>query len=516
MKQLEHPNQPQEEILSETKESPLLSSEAQETEEQKEQEKKEKRKNEQKEIEALTRLLKEENSSEENLSAPEEIKESVASSEKKESILKTFIRRSLTALGFGAVILSTPDDAQGQSKTPNLSRSIVGVNPSRMTKTEVSKENITSYETSSKTLKGLTFYKGGKTLEGSITPTGKLNSFEHNEYGITEEDAYVIAEKHGFRTTNEKDFQTDLLNYIQKNDPKLIKEVLTKFGQTNAGTLYDGILGARTMYLLKIFKEKEMQGESKAEIVIKKNKDSLPPIEIPPEKEIPPSLQNFDECYIFFDISPSMKVNQKKLAEELRSMQREKPVTIVGFTDKADTTFSAKNTQEAADTLESIRLIDQNTELAIDVVLQTLPEKQFSLENKNLIIVSTDEALQGITKEKLELLKNLAKEKSLVFEFRMLVRDRHVMYSLDQVMDIYKKNYENNIMNKIKEIEQGITIRNKQLKEFEGQIKTATGKSKRQLQEMIEQTKEELVHFYHRLNEKRKTTITGYENEQKK
>jgi hypothetical protein len=366
---------------------------------------------------------------------------------------------------------------------------------------------------------GLTFYKGGKTHEGSITPTGKLNSFDNNEYGITEKDAYEIAENHGFRTTNNKDFQTDLLNYVKQNHPELIKEVLKKFGQTNAGTLYDGIIGARTMYLLKFFKEKGMQGEGEVEIVYKRpepKKDSIPNIDTIPEKKIPPSLENFDELYIYFDLSPSMKANQKSLAEELRKIGREKPVTIIGFTDKADTTFSAQSTREAADILESIKLIDKNTELAIDVLLQTLPEKSFSFKKNNVIAVVTDEALQGVTKEKLVSMKKLAQEQNLTFQFRMMVRGKQIIYSIDEIIDIYNENYGDKVESRINELQKGIEIRNKQLKEFEEQIKTAEGKAKKQLQTMIKQTQNELVIFYQKLKTVKEVNITGYENENKK
>lgn len=346
-----------------------------------------------------------------------------------------WLKKGLLALGF---LAATSAGAQSTKEAEK------NVSKKETTKSTGVTQAERATSTSATYKMGLEFYKGGKTREGSITPTGQSNSFENNMYNITEDDAYDIAEKYGFRTTNSKDFQTDLLDYTNQHHPELIKDVLKKFGETNAGTLYDGILGARTMYLLKVYKEKNPSPEFAPEPV--QEVDPIPEIDTLPSLETPPpSLETFDELYIYFDLSPSMKANQKSLAEELRTLQRNKPVTIIGFTDEADTTFSVQGTTEAADTLESIDLIDKNSELAIDVLLNTLPKKQFNKESKNVILVSTDESLQKVTKEKLISLEKLGVEKGLTFQFRMMVRGKVKDFSLPQIKTMYEDAYGNHL-----------------------------------------------------------------------
>lgn len=96
---------------------------------------------------------------------------------------------------------------------------------------------------------GLVFYQGANTKKGAITPTGQSNAFANS--GMTEEQVYELANKYGFRTDSNINFQTDLLNYAQKNRPDAYNAMLQKFGQTAAGSFADNILGARTINLLQ-------------------------------------------------------------------------------------------------------------------------------------------------------------------------------------------------------------------------------------------------------------------------
>lgn len=415
----------------------------------------------------------------------------VVSVPKQSSGKKPWFKRALLGLGFLAA--SVAGSAQ-QSKSAE----------SMASKDPEAKTRVISKETKAK---GLEFYKGGITAEGRRTPTGKLNSFESS--GYTENQVYEFAEEYGLRTTSNEDFQEDLFAI-----PGIADSVLAEFGQTKAGTLIDGKLGARVGFAMKKLEEKNSGGGINIEPDPKTPPEMNP---LPGVEKINPNLENFDELYIYFDLSPSMKANQKSLAEELRKIGRDKPVTIIGFTDKADTTFTAGGTKEAADTLESISLIDNNTELAIDALLQTLPDKQFNTENNNVIAVVTDESLQGITQEKLSSLQTLAKEKNLTFQFRMMVRGQQVIYSLDQIIDTYEENYSDKVEKNISQLEKGLEIRNKQLKEFTAELENATtNKAKKELQNRIDQTQEEIAFITQKLTDDKKVNITGYENENKK
>lgn len=113
-------------------------------------------------------------------------------------------------------------------------------------------------------VKGLVFYKGAQTVAGGITPTGKGNAITDSMFGLTEDKVYKTAYDHNFRTDNNKVFQEDLYNYLSKNRPDMIKTMWDTYGTTAKGvklpadqltlqTFTDGLLGARTMYLVSEF-----------------------------------------------------------------------------------------------------------------------------------------------------------------------------------------------------------------------------------------------------------------------
>lgn len=110
-------------------------------------------------------------------------------------------------------------------------------------------------------VKGLVFYKGAQTQAGGTTPTGENNAITDNMFGLTEDKVYKMAYDFKFRTDNNRNFQTDLYTYLSKNKPEIIKAMWTKYGTTaqgqriapteqNINSYVDGILGARTMYII--------------------------------------------------------------------------------------------------------------------------------------------------------------------------------------------------------------------------------------------------------------------------
>lgn len=111
----------------------------------------------------------------------------------------------------------------------------------------------------------IALYTKAKTKEGGVTPTGMSNSFLENKYGVTAEDINTVAARYGFRTENEAVFQEDMVEYAQKNDPKIIEAVLNEFGPTEYAErnnitgykgLIDKILGARGALMISLYKEK--------------------------------------------------------------------------------------------------------------------------------------------------------------------------------------------------------------------------------------------------------------------
>lgn len=91
---------------------------------------------------------------------------------------------------------------------------------------------------------GLQPYVQSNTPQGAITPTGQSSLASNSQ--LTPAQLQALAQQYGFRADSNQNFQQDLFNYAQKNQPSAYDQVMQKYGQTNAGTFMDGILGART------------------------------------------------------------------------------------------------------------------------------------------------------------------------------------------------------------------------------------------------------------------------------
>lgn len=96
---------------------------------------------------------------------------------------------------------------------------------------------------------GLNFYTGGTEK----TPTGKDNSFNKNEAGLSEEQILDMAKTFQLSTESNESFQKSLLAKY----PEQVAAVMERYGQTNAGTFLDGILGARVKEVLDEITKKE-------------------------------------------------------------------------------------------------------------------------------------------------------------------------------------------------------------------------------------------------------------------
>jgi hypothetical protein len=94
---------------------------------------------------------------------------------------------------------------------------------------------------------GLVLYGGGKEK----TPTGRNNAF--TESGLSKDDLLAYAAKYDLPTTSNKEFQQaqyDLLNSTARGRG-IIKAMEEKYGKPAAGTYADGMLGARTIDMMR-------------------------------------------------------------------------------------------------------------------------------------------------------------------------------------------------------------------------------------------------------------------------
>lgn len=96
---------------------------------------------------------------------------------------------------------------------------------------------------------GLNYYTQSNTPQGAITSTGQSSLASNSQ--LTPAQIQQLAASFGFRTDSNRNLQQDLFDYAQKNQPSAYNQVMEKYGQTNAGTFVDDILGARTGDLLR-------------------------------------------------------------------------------------------------------------------------------------------------------------------------------------------------------------------------------------------------------------------------
>ncbi len=115
----------------------------------------------------------------------------------------------------------------------------------------------------------LELYKKSKTAKGGVTPTGEKNAAQ-----VELDRLKAFAKMNNLRTDNNQAFQSDLYGLVEKSNPELIKQMEKKYGKTAKGVFADGLLGARTMFLVD-------------EMMKPKQPTPNPIQQIAPDKEVP-------------------------------------------------------------------------------------------------------------------------------------------------------------------------------------------------------------------------------------
>ena len=109
---------------------------------------------------------------------------------------------------------------------------------------------------------GLQPYTQSNTPAGSTTPTGQSSLAQNSQ--LTPAQIQALAGQFGFRTDSNQNLQQDLFNYAQNKQPQAYQQVMQKYGQTNAGSFVDNILGARTADLLQLLQKPQPQPQKAA------------------------------------------------------------------------------------------------------------------------------------------------------------------------------------------------------------------------------------------------------------
>jgi len=109
---------------------------------------------------------------------------------------------------------------------------------------------------SEETCGGLDPYAGGTEK----TPSGQGNEFTNNKFGIKMSDLCKFAKENNLPTENNTVFQKALYSFIEKANPSVIEKMWDVYkdnkasiaaGKRNADTYADGMLGARTLFLIQ-------------------------------------------------------------------------------------------------------------------------------------------------------------------------------------------------------------------------------------------------------------------------
>ena len=249
-------------------------------------------------------------------------------------------------------------------------------------------------------------------------------------------------------------------------------------------------------------------------IPVSSHMDIKPTGKINVEMKVPPrtkifNIDGYKKVVILFDNSPSMKDSRKILAADLKSTMSNVPIDISGFTENINTTFSASTSAEAATIIRSIRLIENNNDDEFrEFAVTSALEKIKLLENTpdpKLMVVCTDEELQGVTGSDLYELQEQAIEKNVTVEFSILVPEydrglkKEVMHKysipLSVIIAQYGVVFNARIKNDIKHFDDMIAINERQIRETKAEIGNTDAKTARQLQKKIPELEEEIRQY---------------------
>jgi hypothetical protein len=184
----------------------------------------------------------------------------------------------------------------------------------------------------------------------------------------------------------------------------------------------------------------------------------VPNLEQPKDKVF--NLDNYSRLVVLFDASPSMNTKSHKeiLAADLKDNVSDIPVEIVTFTNKIESQTTATNPSSAAEMLKNVPIVEQDQELGLKVLNEkiNLMEKT---EGKTLVVVCTDEQLQGVSEDLLNSLKESSVNKNLDIEFSIMLDGNKIKISLNELNNIYQNKYKTSVESKVAQDKKAIEIR---------------------------------------------------------
>lgn len=152
-------------------------------------------------------------------------------------------------------------------------------------------------------------------------------------------------------------------------------------------------------------------------------------------------VNGYDKVMLLVDKSPSMEIHKKELIKKLlENSSYNIKTSVIGYTNKIDAEFVADNFKMAAENIEKMSFVNEDKELTIDATIKAL-EINKDTDGKGIAFVITDEELQGVSKEKIERLKQLSKYKNMDIAFTVMVREKTFKLSLYDVEESFNKKF---------------------------------------------------------------------------
>jgi hypothetical protein len=391
---------------------------------------------------------------------------------------KSFLKRALM-IGLASLTLSTVGKAQSSENLKNAT-------PKDIAKITSIKANLDKNFTEESPFE---LWTKGKTTAGETTPTGLNNSFLNNKYEIKPGDISVVAKYFGLDASSAGRFQSTMYSLLEEKYPDLIEKIKKEYNLPAAGTFRDKLVGVRDAFAISLLKEKIGGDETS---VSKTQDEEKPILKIEKEDERIFKLEGFDKLYVFFDVSPSMRLSKDTLAKDLLKNKFSIPVEFYGFTNKVEYENKAKNLEEASMILRNTELRDVDQEYAVNVLLEKI--EKMEKEGRKLIVICTDEELQNVSKEELLRIKELSIEKNAEIQFTVMLRGEIHNLGVDEIIKIYEEKNETKVREDVERYNKLIVLRERYINEYKASLeKTSDKKEIKNLKENLKNEEKELL-----------------------
>lgn len=260
-----------------------------------------------------------------------------------------------------------------------------------------------------------------------------VNSYDFSKSGLNQEEINNIKEK--FSNLNFNIPETGVINYHQVKN----QSTGSYFTDIEWQELHRPGNENKKLEVYKIMRFVNLE--------LSILKDDEPSIE-KTERKITKIEQNktfetngYDKVMLLVDKSPSMEIHKKELIKKLlENSSYNIKTSVIGYTNKIDAEFVADNFKMAAENIEKMSFVNEDKELTIDATIKAL-EINKDTDGKGIAFVITDEELQGVSKEKIERLKQLSKDKNIDIAFTVMVREKTFKLSLYDVEESFNKKF---------------------------------------------------------------------------